>query len=166
MEVIYPGSFDPITFGHVDVIRRLARQFSRVHVAVMSNPGKHTWFSLPERQDMIRRSLKGVKNVRVDAYEGLLVDYARRLKVSIVVRGLRAVSDFDAEFKMSLANKDLAPGVETIFMLTDKRYSFLSSSLVKEIALYGGSLASFVPPAVDRAIRDKVREQKHRRLDG
>ena len=105
---------------------------------------------------MIRRSLKGLRKVRIDSYEGLLVDYARRLGVSIIVRGLRAVSDFDAEFKMSLANKDMAPRLETLFMLTDKRYAFLSSSLVKEIALYGGRLGSFVPPPVERALRAKV----------
>lgn len=166
MEVIYPGSFDPITFGHVDVIRRLARRFPRVHVAVLSNPSKSNWFSSAERQEMIRRSLGKNKNVRIDAYRGLLVDYARRKGVHLIARGLRAISDFDAEFKMSLANKDLAPDVETIFMLTDKRYAFLSSSLVKEIALYGGKLSSFVPPAVERALRAKVKDRRRQGLDG
>ena len=166
MEVIYPGSFDPITYGHVDVIRRLTRRFSRVCVAVLENPAKQGWFTGRERQEMIVRSLRGLKNIRVISYRGLLVNFARRRKVHLVVRGLRAVSDFDAEFKMSLANKDLAPDVETIFMLTDKRYAFLSSSLVKEIALYGGSLKSFVPRPVERALRVKVRERNRIGLVG
>lgn len=166
MEVIYPGSFDPITYGHVDVIRRLTRRFSKVYVAVLENPAKQGWFTGNERQEMIRRSLRGLKNIRVDSYRGLLVNYARRRKIHVVVRGLRAVSDFDAEFKMSLANKDLASDVETIFMLTDKRYAFLSSSLVREIALYGGSLKSFVPNAVEKALRVKVRERRKLGLAG
>lgn len=160
MEVVYPGSFDPITYGHVDLIRRLTRHFSKVYVAILANPGKRGWFSLEEREDMICRSLKGLKNVRVDSYTGLLVDYARKRRVKIMARGLRAVSDFDAEFKMSLANKDMAPELETLFMITDKRYTFLSSSLVKEIALYGGKLKSFVPPPVVRALRSKAAEMR------
>ncbi|MBI4180001.1 pantetheine-phosphate adenylyltransferase [bacterium] len=159
MGVLYPGSFDPITNGHVDVIRRLARAFPKVHVAVLSNPDKSSWFSVKERMEMIRKSLRGLKNVRVTAYEGLLVDYAKRIGVRLVARGLRAVSDFDSEFKMALANKDMAPAIDTLFMLTDKKYAFLSSSLVKEIALYGGPLKSFVPPPAERALRSKVKER-------
>lgn len=166
IEVIYPGSFDPITFGHIDLIRRLSRHCSKVHVAVLANPNKQGWFTTAERQEMIQKSLRGLKGIRVDSYEGLLVDYARRIKVRILVRGLRAVSDFDAEFKMSLANKDMAPDLETVFMLTDKRYAFLSSSLVKEIALYGGNLQSFVPPPVARALRSKVAERRKEGLLG
>lgn len=162
MEVAYPGSFDPITYGHVDVIRRLTKYHSTVRVAVLANPNKQGWFSVEERVAMIRASLHGLKKIHVDSYEGLLVDYARRRGIRILVRGLRAVSDFDAEFKMSLANKDMAPDVETVFMLTDKRYAFLSSSLVKEIALYGGNLKSFVPPPVERALRAKVKERRSR----
>lgn len=162
VEVLYPGSFDPITYGHIDVIRRLTKNFSRVHVAVLGNPNKQEWFPVDERLEMIRRSLKGLKRIRVDSYQGLLVNYARKIGVPILVRGLRAVSDFDAEFKMSLANKDIAPGLETLFMLTDKRYAFLSSSLVKEIALYGGPLKSFVPPPVEKALRAKVADRRKR----
>lgn len=165
MDVIYPGSFDPITYGHVDVIRRLTRRFSRVHVAVLANPNKQGWFSVDERRDMIHKSLRGLTGIRVDSYKGLLVQYARKLGVRILVRGLRAVSDFDSEFKMSLANKDMAPDLETLFMLTDKRYAFLSSSLVKEIALYGGVLKSFVPPPVETALRAKVKYRHGRGLD-
>ncbi len=160
MDVLYPGSFDPITYGHVDLIRRLSRRFSKVHIAVLANPNKQSWFDVDERLDLIRRTVRGIANVRIKSYRGLLVNYARAIRVSIVVRGLRAVSDFDAEFKMSLANKDMAPEVETLFMLTDKRFAFLSSSLVKEIALYGGKINSFVPPPVVRALRAKVSEMR------
>lgn len=159
MEILYPGSFDPITCGHVDIVRRLTRHYSKIHIAVLANPHKSVWFSAEERVCMIRESLRGIRGVEVSSYKGLLVDYARKLGVKLMVRGLRAISDFDNEFKMSLANKDLAPDVETIFMITDKRYAFLSSSLVKEISLYGGNLATFVPSPVRKALRAKVKER-------
>lgn len=152
---IYPGSFDPVTNGHVDVIERAARLFDKVLVAVIRNPEKKPAFSLDERVDMLKKSLAKDKNVEVESFDGLLVDYARKKKANIIVRGLRAVSDFDYEFQMALTNRKMAPKVETLFFMTDYKYSYLSSNFVKQIAHLGGDVSELVPPAVAQRLRSR-----------
>jgi pantetheine-phosphate adenylyltransferase len=150
---VYPGSFDPITNGHLDVIERAARLFEKVIVAVIRNPEKKPYFSFKERMEMLRRTVPHLKNVGVDSFDGLLVDYVRRKKARAIVRGLRAVSDFDYEFQMALTNRRMAPEIETVFLMTDYRYSYLSSSFVKQIAKLGGDVSGLVPLAVARRLR-------------
>ena len=153
---VYPGSFDPITNGHLDVIRRAASMFSRVIVAVAYNSEKAPLFTVEERLALTRQSVKGLRNVAVDTFRGLLVNYVRRKHAHVVVRGLRAVSDFEFEFQMALMNRKLEPRVETIFLMPKDEYTFLSSGLVKEIAELGGNVSEFVPPAVENALRRKL----------
>ncbi|OGC22117.1 pantetheine-phosphate adenylyltransferase [candidate division WOR-1 bacterium RIFOXYB2_FULL_42_35] len=150
---IYPGSFDPVTNGHVDIIKRAAKLFGRVIVAVIGNPGKNPQFTLLERVQMLKASLQGVKNVQVDSFDGLLVDYAKKKKAKTIVRGLRAVSDFDYEFQMALTNRKMAKDIETVFLMTDYKYSYLSSSFVKQIAGLGGDVGELVPKAVALALK-------------
>jgi pantetheine-phosphate adenylyltransferase len=152
---VYPGSFDPITCGHLDIIERAARLFDRVVVAVIHNPDKKPRFTFQQRMEMIRRSVPHCPNVSVDSFNGLLVDYVRRQKGCAVVRGLRAVSDFDYEFQMALTNRRMAPGIETVFLMTDYRFSYLSSSFVKQIARHGGDVTGLVPPAVAKRLMKK-----------
>ena len=152
---VYPGSFDPITSGHLDIIERAANLFDRVIVAVIHNPDKKPRFTFKERMEMIRQSVPHCPNVAVDSFNGLLVDYVRRQKGCAVVRGLRAVSDFDYEFQMALTNRRMAPGIETVFLMTDYRYSYLSSSFVKQIARHGGDVTGLVPPAVAKRLMKK-----------
>jgi pantetheine-phosphate adenylyltransferase len=153
---ICPGSFDPITNGHLDVIQRAARIFDRVIVAVAASEEKGPMFSLAERLDLVRRTVAHVPNVEADAFRGLLVDYVRNRGGQAVVRGLRAVSDFEFEFQLALMNRKLNEQVETLFMLPRETYTFLSSRLVKEIASLGGDVAEFVPPPVLEALRARV----------
>ena len=153
---VYPGSFDPITNGHLDVIRRAASMFDRVIVAVAHNSGKAPLFVVRERLALTRQAVRRVRNVTVDAFGGLLVTYVRRKHAQVVVRGLRAVSDFEFEFQMALMNRKLEPRVETIFLMPKDEYTFLSSGLVKEIAELGGDVSEFVPLAVERALRSKL----------
>ncbi|MFA4844862.1 MAG: pantetheine-phosphate adenylyltransferase [Candidatus Margulisiibacteriota bacterium] len=153
---VYPGSFDPITSGHLDIIERAAKLFDRVVVAVIHNPDKRPRFTFSQRMEMIRQSVPHCRNVSVDSFDGLLVDYVRQQKGCAVVRGLRAVSDFDYEFQMALTNRRMAPGIETVFLMTDYRYSYLSSSFVKQIARHGGDVTGLVPAAVaKRLMKDK-----------
>jgi pantetheine-phosphate adenylyltransferase len=151
---IYPGSFDPVTDGHVDVIRRGAGLFDRLVVAVGHNPAKRYWFDLDERIAMITSATREFGNVEIVSFDGLLVDACKRLGIPVILRGLRALSDFDLEFRNGLANRDLA-GVETLFLLTDPQNIFVSSSLVREIAQNGGDVSHYVPPAVLAAIDKK-----------
>ncbi len=155
---VYPGSFDPITNGHLDIIKRSARCFEKLYVAVFNNPSKTPLFSVSERLEMIRDECEDMPNVEVVGASGLLVDFARRNGISIMVKGLRAVSDFDYEFKMALMNKKLDPGIETVFMMTSIDYLYLSSSLVKEVAQYGGCIKDLVPPRVETKLMRKMRE--------
>ncbi len=155
MKAMYPGSFDPITLGHLDVIKRAASMVDELYVVVMINPLKKYLFTIEERMKMIEESIKGIENIRVDHHEGLLVDYAKRRGIDVVIRGLRAVSDFEYELQMANANKKLYPKLETVFFMTDEKYSFLSSSLVKEVALLGGDVSMWVPEAVLRAFKKK-----------
>ncbi len=152
---IYPGSFDPITNGHLDVIKRAANLFGKVIVAVIRNPEKAHNFPLAERLQMLKKAVSKLGNVSVDSFQGLLVDYARRKKADAIIRGLRAVSDFDYEFQMALTNRRMAPRVETIFFMTDYKYSYLSSSFVRQIAALGGDVSGMVPAAVAERLRKK-----------
>ncbi len=152
---ICPGSFDPVTFGHLDIIERAARIFDQVVVAVFTNPQKAPLFTVEERLQMLRESTGHLTNVEVDASEGLLSDYAVRRGAQVIVKGLRAISDFETEFQMARMNKKLAPSVETLFVMTANEYSYLSSSLVKEVARFGGCVSELVPEAVAARLRAK-----------
>jgi pantetheine-phosphate adenylyltransferase len=154
--VIYPGSFDPLTNGHLDVIERAAKLFDKVIVAVAENESKSPLFSLAERRALVGASLASIRNVEVDAFRGLLVDYVVSRGAGAVVRGLRAVSDFEFEFQLALMNRKLNSEVETIFMMPKDTYTFLSSRLVKEIARLGGDVSQFVPPEVAAALGKKL----------
>lgn len=142
---VYPGSFDPCTNGHLDIIDRSSKLFDRVIVAVLTNSSKHPTFTVEERIELLKTVLKDYSNVSVCAFSGLLVDFMRKEKADVLIKGIRAVSDYEYEFQMALTNKTLYPDAETLFMPTSKEYMFLSSSIVKEIASYGGSLEGLVP---------------------
>ena len=148
MIAIYPGSFDPITLGHLDIIERGSQLFSQIIVAVLRNPNKTPLFSVQQRLEQIRQSTTHLDNVEVDAFEGLTVEYATRSKAKVLLRGLRAISDFEVELQMAHTNKTLSTEIETVFLATSNEYSFLSSSVVKEIARFGGSINHLVPPHV------------------
>ncbi|MEW5761791.1 MAG: pantetheine-phosphate adenylyltransferase [Bacillota bacterium] len=152
---VYPGSFDPVTYGHMDVIHRAANLFDKLIVAISRRTGKTPLFSLEERRAMLEAVLASYRNVEVDVYDGLTVHYVRRRGGQAIVRGLRAISDFDYEFTMALTNKKLAPEIETVFLMTEARYSFISSSIIKEVAALQGCLADFVPPPVEKMLRAK-----------
>ncbi|HUJ70657.1 MAG TPA: pantetheine-phosphate adenylyltransferase [Verrucomicrobiae bacterium] len=152
---VYPGSFDPITNGHLDIIRRVAQMFDEVVVAVARNAEKAPLFNVKDRVALTREAVKGLRNVSVDEFDGLLVNYARKKGAAIIVRGLRAVSDFEFEFQLSLMNRKLDPRIETIFLMTKDEYTFISSRLVKEICHLGGAVSDFVPPGVERALKHK-----------
>jgi len=152
---IYPGSFDPVTNGHLDVIERASKLFDEVIVAIADNVEKQPLFPLEERLELLRSSLDGRSNVRVGQFAGLLVDFAVKEEANAVVRGLRAVSDFEFEFQMALMNRKLQGSVETIFLMPKEDYTYLSSRLVKEIARLGGDVSKFVPAAVAKALRQK-----------
>jgi pantetheine-phosphate adenylyltransferase len=154
---VYPGSFDPLTNGHVDVIERAGKLFDRIIVAVARNESKQPLFDLEERLELVRRSVGSLPNVEADSFDGLLVDYVRQRSAQAIVRGLRAVSDFEFEFQLALMNRKLNENVETIFMMPKDTYTFLSSRIVKEIARLGGDVSAFVPPVVGRALLKKLR---------
>ena len=159
---IYPGSFDPLTNGHVDIIERGARIFDSIIVAILANVEKKPLFSEQERVAIIRDVFKGKDNVQVETFEGLLVDYAQRKKASVLVRGLRAVSDFEYEFQMALMNRHLAPGLETVFMMPAEQYTYISSRLIKEVFMLGGAVEGLVPPIVEDKLRAKQASLKGR----
>ncbi|MDI6709178.1 MAG: pantetheine-phosphate adenylyltransferase [Thermoanaerobacterales bacterium] len=152
---VYPGSFDPVTCGHLDIVQRAAQLFDHLIVAVSENRAKVACFTVAERLEMLRQVLAGWDNVTVDSYRDLTVRYARAHGARAIIRGLRAVSDFENEFTMALTNKKLAPEIETVFLMTEARYSFISSSAVKEVASYGGRLDDMVPPLVEKLLRAK-----------
>ncbi len=153
---VYPGTFDPITSGHVDILVRSLKLFDRVIVAVATNPNKQPLFSLQERQAFIRDALGAQSSqVEFDHNDGLLVDYCRKVGASTVVRGLRALADFEYEFQLAHMNRRLAPGIDTVFFMTDERNHYVSSSLVKEVASFGGDVSGLVPPAVAEALKLK-----------
>jgi pantetheine-phosphate adenylyltransferase len=152
---IFPGSFDPLTNGHVDIVLRSAHLFERVIVSVLVNPEKRPLFTTDERVSIIREVFHEYPNVEVDTFNGLLVDYARRRRASAIVRGMRAVSDFELEFQMALMNRHLEPTLETVFMMPAEQYTYLSSRLIKEVFSLGGDVRGLVPPAVERWMRRK-----------
>jgi pantetheine-phosphate adenylyltransferase len=152
---LYPGSFDPVTNGHLDVIERARKLFDEVIVAVAHNDEKQPLFSLQERLDLLRESVGKMENVRIAQFKGLLVEFARAEQAQAVIRGLRAVSDFEFEFQMALMNRKLDAAVETIFLMPKEEYTYLSSRIVKEIASLGGDISSFVPGCVGKALKMK-----------
>jgi pantetheine-phosphate adenylyltransferase len=152
---IYPGSFDPLTNGHVDIISRGGQLFDRIIVAMLLNVDKSPLFTIPERVEIARVVFHGVSNVEVDTFDGLLVDYARRKHAGVIVRGLRAVSDFEFEMQRALMNRRLNPDVETVFMMPAEPYTYVSSRLVKEVVALGGSVSGVVPAIVERRLREK-----------
>jgi pantetheine-phosphate adenylyltransferase len=155
---IYPGSFDPITHGHIDIVRRARKLFAKLCVAVVANPHKSPLFTVEERVEITKAALteEGVNGIEVISYDGLLVDCARAHGADAIVRGLRANSDFEYEFQMALTNRDLAPEFESVFFMTAGRFSFLASSIVKEVCVYGGDVSTFVPRSVETALKKKL----------
>lgn len=154
---VYPGSYDPITNGHVDIILRGLELFDRVIVAALKNPSKTHLFSLEERIEMMKKTFEGCKKIEIDYFEGLLVDYLKKKKTFKVVRGLRAISDFEVEFQMALMNRNIKNEIETIFLVPSINYSFLSSKLVKEIYKFGGEIKNMVPAIVDKKLKEKYK---------
>lgn len=159
-EALYPGSFDPLTNGHVDLIERCLKIFDHVTVAVLTNPSKKPLFSVRERLRSIRNIFKDEPRVTVEAFEGLLVDFARKKKSGIIVRGLREISDFEYEFQMALMNRRLDKHIETVFLMPKEEYTYLSSRLVKEIASLGGKVEGLVPKAVEASLKKKFKKKK------
>jgi pantetheine-phosphate adenylyltransferase len=157
---IYPGSFDPITYGHLDIIERAAVLFDKVIVALAANPSKDTLFSRDERREMIIEAIASLPNVEVGEVEGLMVDFAHDHEAIALIRGLRAISDFEYEFQMALMNRKLAPRVVTVFLMPHDSYTYLNSSIVREVASFGGDVSQFVPPGVDRRLTGKFSQQK------
>lgn len=154
--VICPGSFDPVTMGHMDIISRASKLFDRVIVAVLNNAAKNPCFTIDERIELLKETTKGLDNVEISTFDGLLVDFAKIKGASAVVKGLRAVTDFEYEFQMSMINKKLCPEVETIFLNTSQEYMYLSSSVVKQIAAAGGDISKFVPAEIHDKIVDRL----------
>lgn len=156
---VYPGSFDPVTNGHIDLIQRSSALFDKVVVAILRNTEKVPLFSVEERTEMLEEAVRGLKNVSVTSFAGLLVDFVEQLNASVIIRGIRAVSDYEYELQMALMNRRLSSKVETVFMLPAESYSFLSSKLVKEIAHHGGPIHSFVPVDVEKRLANKFRKK-------
>lgn len=154
---VYPGSFDPLTNGHVDIILRGAHLFERILVAVLVNAGKQPLFSAADRVAMVQEVFREYPNVEVETFDGLLVEYARRKRASVIVRGLRAVSDFEYEFQMALMNRHLEPTLETVFMMPAEQYTYLSSRLIKEVFGLGGDVRGLVPPVVEARLNETAR---------
>ncbi|CUQ67639.1 pantetheine-phosphate adenylyltransferase [Candidatus Nitrospira inopinata] len=154
---VYPGTFDPITHGHTDIITRSLRVFDIVVVAVAPNPDKHPLFNLAERLEMVKWVTKELKQVEVTSFEGLLVEYVERSGAHAIIRGLRAISDFEHEFQMALVNRKLARNVETVFLMPSEEYSYLSSTIIKDVAKHGGSLTEFLHPEVAQRLRERIK---------
>jgi len=152
---IYPGSFDPVTNGHIDIIRRGLSVFDKIIVAILENPAKNSLFSVSERMELLSESTKNIENVEIDSYDGLLVDYVKKRGACAILRGMRAVSDFEYEFQMALMNRRLDRSVQTVFLMTGLKWIFTSSSIIKEAARYGGNIESMVPPVVRKRLAEK-----------
>lgn len=153
------GSFDPVTYGHLDIISRSSKVFDKVIVAVLINSKKNSMFSVEERVELLRQATADMGNVEIDSFDGLLIDYMNKRGAHVIVRGLRAVSDFEYEMQVASINKKLDEKIETFFMMTNNQYSYLSSSIVKEVAKYKASVTDLVPPVVEEALKKKVSEQ-------
>jgi pantetheine-phosphate adenylyltransferase len=156
--VIYPGTFDPITYGHLDLIKRATQISENVIVAVAANTHKHPFFSLEERLEMVREATKDIKGITVESFEGLVIEYARKKGVKILIRGLRMISDFEYEFQMALTNRRLAHDIETVFLMPSEQYSYLSSKLLKEAASLGADLSSFVPIFIEKRLKERIKK--------
>lgn len=152
---IYPGSFDPVTYGHIDIIKRAANMVDKLTVSVLNNNTKSPLFSVEERVKILEEVTKDMSNVSVDSFSGLLIDYAAKVDAKVIIRGLRAITDFEYELQMSQTNRKLNPNIDTMFLTTSLEYAYLSSTTVKEVASYGGSIAKFVPPYVAKKIYSK-----------
>lgn len=159
MIAVYPGSFDPVTNGHIDIIQRAAKLTDTLYVAVLTNPSKEPTFTVEERINLLKKVTEDIPNVKVEPFSGLLIDYAEKIGAKIIFRGLRAVSDYEYELQMALANKKLKGDAETLFMVSNSKYSFLSSSLVKEIATFGGDLTGMVPDFVISEVEAKIKRR-------
>ena len=156
LRAVYPGSFDPVTYGHLDIIRRSCHMVDELIVGVLYNKAKMPLFSVEERVRMLEETTKDLPNVKVVPFEGLLVEFARKMEAQMVVRGLRAVTDFEYELQMAQTNHKLEPAVETVFLTTSLEHSYLSSTIVKEVAAFGGDISQFVPEAVETKVREKI----------
>lgn len=159
-KAIYPGSFDPITNGHLDIIKRAAKVFDEVTVGVLVNPDKTSLFNREERVSLIKKVVNQYDNVKVDSFSGLLIDYMKKNQIKVIVKGLRAVSDFEYEFQMALMNNKLDPTIETVFMMTNSKYSYLSSSSVKQVANFGGCVKGLVPDLIIDDLVKKINSNK------
>lgn len=152
---VYPGSFDPVTYGHLDIIQRAARQYDRIIVAVLNNTSKNPMFSVEERKDILHKVTKDFPNVEVESFRDLLVRFMRMKNASVIIRGIRSVTDFEYELQLASTNHMLDEGIDTVFMMTHPKYSYLSSSIVKEIAKFQGDVSQMVPPEVEKRLREK-----------
>ena len=159
VKALYPGTFDPPTNGHVDLIQRGSKLFEHLTVAVLNNPGKNPLFTVAERVEMLEEATRALGNVSVATFEGLMVDFARSLEASAVLRGIRAITDYEYEFQMALMNRRLAPEIETVFLQPAGRYSFVSSRMVKEVFSFGGDISGLVPPSVLKRLRGRMPKQ-------
>jgi pantetheine-phosphate adenylyltransferase len=155
---IYPGSFDPVTNGHLDILKRGLKLFDKIIVAILHNPGKESLFTMQERVAMLEKSLKGLKNTEIDTFDGLLVDYAAKRKADAILRGMRAVSDFEYEFQLALMNRRLNREIQTVFLMTGLRWIFTSSSIIKEAAQFGGNIEGMVPANVLKKLKKKFQQ--------
>lgn len=155
---VYPGSFDPVTFGHLDVIRRAASVFDELTVSVLNNKEKKPLFSVEERVKMLEEVTKEYSNVKIRSFTGLLVEFAKECEAHIIVRGLRAITDFDYELQMAQTNRIMSPSLDTMFLTTSLEYAYLSSTTVKEVAGFGGNISAFVPPYIEKKIRERMNE--------
>jgi pantetheine-phosphate adenylyltransferase len=153
---IYPGSFDPITYGHLDLIARGAKLADRLVVSILRNESKQTLFTVNERMSMLEEVLRDYSNVEIESFDGLLVDYAARRGASVILRGIRAISDYEYELQMALMNRRLSPQIETVFLMAGEAYSFISSRLVKEVIRLGGNVSGLVPPSVERRLKERL----------
>ena len=156
-KAIYPGTFDPVTYGHIDLIKRAQEIFSEVIIAVAHNPQKNPLFTVEERVRMLKKATAGIRGVRICDFKGLVVDYARKQKVKVLIRGLRMVSDFEYEFQMALTNRKLAPDIETIFLMPQESFSYISAKLLKEAAFLGADLSPFLPDFVEKALKARLK---------
>ena len=154
-KAVYPGTFDPVTYGHLDVIKRGSKIFDELIVAVGHNPLKDPLFTINERMDMISKNTRKISNIKVDCFEGMLIDYTKEMQTNVILRGIRTVSDFEYEFQRALTNRVLKTDIETVFIMTSQEYSFLNSNLIKEAVSLGGDISMFVPPDVEKLLQQK-----------
>ena len=158
---IYPGSFDPVTNGHIDLIKRATHIFSQIIVAVARNSHKKPLFTIEERLDMLKESTRGLKNIQVESFDGLVIEFAQQKKINVLIRGLRMISDFEYELQMALTNRRLNENIETVFLMPSEGYSFLSSTLLKEAAFLGANVSSFVPSFVEKRLKERLKNENH-----